>query len=84
MPPKARYTKDEIGNAAYQLIRNEGTDALTARSLATALGTSTAPIFTAFSGLNVLFMLWLRMLYLHTFFIRICSADFFSATEISN
>ena len=52
MPPKARYTKDEIGNAAYQLIRNEGTDALTARSLAAALGTSTAPIFTAFSSID--------------------------------
>ena len=52
MPPKAKYSKDEIVRTAYELIRKEGGSALTARRLASALGTSTAPIFTAFENID--------------------------------
>lgn len=54
MPPKVRYSKEEIVSAAYELIRKEGGTALTARRLASALGTSTAPIFTAFESIDAL------------------------------
>lgn len=54
MPKKARYTREEITEAAFLLVRREGGKALTARSLAAALGTSTAPIFTAFDTIEEL------------------------------
>jgi len=54
MPPKAKYTKEQIIDAAYQMVRREGMAALTARSVAAALGTSTAPIFTVFHSIEEL------------------------------
>ena len=50
MPPKAKYTRDEILEKAFSMVRKHGIDILTARSLAAELGTSTAPIFTAFDN----------------------------------
>ena len=52
MPPKVKYTKEEIGDAAYSLVREEGIEALSARSLANSLGISTAPIFTAYRNID--------------------------------
>ncbi len=52
MPPKAKYTKEEIGNTAFEMVRKFGMSVLSARSLATELGTSTAPIFTAFHNID--------------------------------
>ncbi len=52
MPPKARYTKEQIIDTAYALVRKYGVCFLTARSLASELGTSTAPIFTAFESID--------------------------------
>ncbi len=61
MPPKVKFSREAIGEAAYELVRKEGRDALTARSLAAVLGTSTAPIFTAFSGIDeVVAAVWER------------------------
>lgn len=54
MPPKAKYTKDQIRDAAYELVRQKGAENLSARNLGAALGMSTAPIFTAFSGIEEL------------------------------
>ena len=54
MPPKAKYTKEEIAEIAYEAVRKYGEDFLSARNLAAALGTSTAPIFTAFSNIEEL------------------------------
>ena len=48
MPPKIKFTKEEIADKAYELVRREGIEQLSARGLAKELGTSTAPIFTAF------------------------------------
>lgn len=55
MPPKARYTKEEIIEVALDMVRKHGRDFLSARSIAAELGTSTAPIFTAFSSLDELY-----------------------------
>jgi len=52
MPPKAKYTREQIIDVAYSMVRRYGKDHLTARSLASELGTSTAPIFTAFESID--------------------------------
>lgn len=52
MPPKAKFTREEIIEAALELAAEKGISALTARELAAALGTSTRPIFTAFLNME--------------------------------
>ena len=52
MPPKPKFTKDEVVNAALGIVRAQGEAALTARALAEALGSSARPIFTLFSGME--------------------------------
>lgn len=52
MPPKAKYTREQIIDAACEIVREKGKDALTARSLAARLNVSTAPVFTAFSSVD--------------------------------
>lgn len=52
MPPKAKFTKEEILSAALDIVRSKGIDALTARLLADALNSSPRPIFTVFAGMD--------------------------------
>lgn len=52
MPPKARYSKEEITGKAMEIIRSQGIEKLTARELAAALETSVRPIFTAFENME--------------------------------
>lgn len=52
MPPKARFTREEIIETALNLAADKGIKALTARELGSALGSSTRPIFTAFSSME--------------------------------
>ena len=52
MPPKAKFTKKEIADAALQIYKEEGIDALTSRNLGKKLGSSACPIFTVFSGME--------------------------------
>ena len=52
MPPKAKFTKEEIIRAAISIVERGGIAALTARSLGNALDSSSRPIFTVFSGMN--------------------------------
>ncbi len=54
MPPKVKYTKEEIADVGFSMVRKHGEEILTARHLAAELGTSTAPIFTAFSCIEEL------------------------------
>lgn len=54
MPPKPKYSKEEIVEAAFQIVRESGAEALTARALAEKLSTSPRPIFTAFDGMEEL------------------------------
>lgn len=52
MPPKSKYTREEIISVALDEVRRNGFDALTARSLAGALGCSPRPIFTVFDSMD--------------------------------
>jgi len=52
MPPKPKYTKEEIVNAALDMVREKGADSLTARDLGARLNTSARPIFTAFENMD--------------------------------
>lgn len=52
MPPKAKFNREEIIEAALSLVRSSGAQALTARALGEALGSSARPIFTVFSGMG--------------------------------
>lgn len=52
MPPKPKYTRDQVAAAAFEIIRQDGLSALTARELGKRLGTSASPIFTVFSGME--------------------------------
>ena len=52
MPPKVRFTREQIADTAYNMVRKFGMDILTARNLASELGISTAPIFTAFKNIE--------------------------------
>ena len=52
MPPKPKFTKEEIIDAAFEIVRSEGMDFLTARELGKKLGSSSRPIFTAFKDMN--------------------------------
>ena len=52
MPPKAKFTKEQITNAAMRVVSEKGAQALTAKELGAALGTSTTPIFTVFNSMQ--------------------------------
>ena len=54
MPPKAKYTREEIINKAFEMARKKGIDAVVARELGKELGTSSSPIFTAFKNMEEL------------------------------
>lgn len=52
MPPKAKFQRSEIISAALNIVREQGFDALTARSLGAKLGSSSRPIFTVFKSMD--------------------------------
>lgn len=52
MPPKPKYTKDEIISAALDIAAKKGIEAITAKELSGALGASTSPIFTLFDSVQ--------------------------------
>lgn len=54
MPPKAKFTREDMISAAFELVREQGMEALTARALAARLGTSPKPIFGLFSSMEEL------------------------------
>lgn len=47
MPPKTTITREQVESAAFELLRTEGPDAITARRIAQQLGCSTQPVYTA-------------------------------------
>ncbi len=55
MPPKPRFTREEITEAALTLVSEKGIDALTARELGAFLGSSARPIFTIFQNMEELY-----------------------------
>ena len=52
MPPKAKFTKDEIIDAALAILQEQDISAVTAREIGNRLGSSARPIFTAFQSMN--------------------------------
>ena len=44
MPPKAKFTRQEIIDAAVDIARRAPLEAVTAQELASVLGTSTRPV----------------------------------------
>ena len=52
MPPKAKYTREEILEKAFEMTRKNGIDSVVARELGKQLGTSSSPIFTAFKNME--------------------------------
>ena len=54
MPPKVKVTKNDIINTALDMIRREGEASVNARSIASALGCSTQPVFSNFATMEEL------------------------------
>ena len=52
MPPKFKFTKEEIINAALDLTRENGISSVTARRLGEKLGSSAKPIFSLFKNME--------------------------------
>lgn len=52
MPPKGKFTREEVIQSALQITREEGISALTARALAARLGSSAKPIFGLFRNME--------------------------------
>ncbi len=55
MPPKAKFSKEEIINKAFEIVKTEGPNALTARSLGISLNSSSRPIFTVFKNMDEIY-----------------------------
>ena len=54
MPPKVKVTKEDIIQAAVDIVRAHGDQALNARTVASALNCSTQPVFSNFSTMEQL------------------------------
>ena len=52
MPPKVKFTRDEIVQAALAVARVKGLDGVTTRDIGAELGVSTRPIFTYFKSMD--------------------------------
>lgn len=52
MPPKFRFTRDEIIDAGVNVVRKNGMSGLTARGLAAELGSSPKPIFSLLQNMD--------------------------------
>ena len=52
MPPKAKFSRQHIVDAALLIVRKNGIESLTARALAEKLGSSAQPIFTVFKNME--------------------------------
>lgn len=53
MAPKNKFTREEMVAAAVRVVQKMGATALTAKSLAEELGTSTQPVFTCFGTMDI-------------------------------
>lgn len=52
MPPQFKFTKKEIIQAALEIVRENGMDAVTARALGEKLNSSSKPIFSMFENME--------------------------------
>ena len=54
MPPKVKITREDIVNAAIDVVRKGGAQALNARMIASILNCSTQPVFSNFATMDEL------------------------------
>mgnify|MGYP001068191878 CR=1 FL=1 len=54
MPPKIKFTREEIVDAAFEIAKKEGFSKITARSVASRLNSSVAPIYVNFKTIEEL------------------------------
>lgn len=52
MAPKNKYAKEQIIRAGMEILRERGAEAITARAVASRLGSSVAPIFNVFANME--------------------------------
>ena len=52
MAPRSKFTRQELIDAAFKIVREQGSDALTAKAIADELHISTRPIFTCFGSMD--------------------------------
>ena len=52
MPPKCKFTKEEVVQAALDMTRESGIGSITARALGERLGSSSRPIFSLFQSMQ--------------------------------
>lgn len=52
MPPRPKFTREQIVSAALELVREQGMGALTSRDLGARLGSSARPVFTVFRSME--------------------------------
>lgn len=52
MPPKCKFTREQVIDAAVNVVRKNGRSGLTARALAAELGSSVKPIFGLFQNME--------------------------------
>jgi AcrR family transcriptional regulator len=60
MPPKIKYTREEVIRAAMSVVEENGLNSLTARSLAIRLDSSTAPVYHHFATMDELALEMIR------------------------
>lgn len=52
MPPKCKFTKEEVVQAALDMTRESGITSVTARALGERLGSSSRPVFSLFQSMQ--------------------------------
>ncbi|NBH83265.1 TetR/AcrR family transcriptional regulator [bacterium C-53] len=52
MPPKAKFTRDEIVQTALGIVQENGIESLSARALGARLDSSARPVFTVFQNME--------------------------------
>ena len=52
MPPKKKYSRQQIVETAFKLAKRNGLESLTARKVADKLGSSVAPIYVSFEDIK--------------------------------
>lgn len=52
MPPKPKFTREEVASTALTIVKEKGVSALTAREVGKRLGTTVSPIFTIFNNME--------------------------------
>ncbi len=52
MPPKVKFTREELIETAFEIARGKGIDGVTAREIAARKGASTQPVFSCFATMD--------------------------------